>query len=190
MVPITGLKLPRCVVTRSPFFSCSIARVPSGVSMNVPAGKHGNPPAIRSTLGKFLAPTSRTSVNRGTPGHCLARTSRQNSSISTCQAHLHPARSRPRSIPPIPANNDPNVPTASEGDDVDVREIPRSDLPDVGESGNVGPVLGEDEPAELVDLDLESALPASSLEPEANSADAGAELSVGSDHGRRRSQKP
>src|SRR5262245_12190121 len=46
---------------------------------------------------------------RGTSGQCSARTRRQKGSISTCHLHSHPARSSPRSSPPIPAKREPKV---------------------------------------------------------------------------------
>jgi hypothetical protein len=69
----------------------------------------GNPPQMRSTSERLCRPTSRTSRNRGTSGQCLARTLVAYSLISTCHEHFIPARSSPKSIPPIPANREPNV---------------------------------------------------------------------------------
>lgn len=43
-----------------------------------------------------------TSLQQGAPGQCLASTDRQNGSASHCATILNPARSRPRSMPPIP----------------------------------------------------------------------------------------
>ncbi len=84
----------------------------SSVPRRFPArlyGWQGNPPQIRSTGWRFWAPHSRTSRNRSTLGQCLSSTLLQNSSISICHSHFIPARSRPRSKPPIPANRLPKV---------------------------------------------------------------------------------
>lgn len=50
-----------------------------------------------------------TSSCRLTLGQCFASTFWQYGSISTCHLHVMPARSNPRSKPPIPANKLPNV---------------------------------------------------------------------------------
>jgi hypothetical protein len=78
---------------------------------------HGNPPLMTSTrsslcIGRSLSkwsPHSRMSPNRSASGKCLARTRLQYSSISTCQMVFIPARSKPKSKPPIPANKLPCV---------------------------------------------------------------------------------
>ena len=72
-------------------------------------GWHGKPPQMRSTAVSLSAPTLRTSSCLGTSGQWFARTLRHHGSISTCQAQRIPARSRPRSMPPMPENSDPNV---------------------------------------------------------------------------------
>jgi hypothetical protein len=53
------------------------------------------------------ATRARTSGWHGTPGQCRARTRRQYSSCSHCHTTRIPARSRPRSNPPIPLKSDP-----------------------------------------------------------------------------------
>lgn len=87
-------------------------RVPSAIPVPRPARDtswHGKPPAMRSTGRSSVAPTRRTSTCRGTSGQCFSRTRLANGSHSTCQAQVIPARSSPRSSPPIPANSDPKV---------------------------------------------------------------------------------
>ncbi len=69
----------------------------------------GNPPAITSMGARLCFPTVRTSVNLGTEGQCFVRTLLAYSSISTCHAQRIPARSSPKSKPPIPENKLPNV---------------------------------------------------------------------------------
>lgn len=49
------------------------------------------------------------SPKRETSGQCLARTRWHHSSRSTCHRTVQPARSRPRSIPPIPEKRLPTV---------------------------------------------------------------------------------
>ena len=61
---------------------------------------HGNPPQITSGRSKPSPVNVRTSSHRGTFGQCFANTSLQYSSISTCQTHRIPARSKPRSKAP------------------------------------------------------------------------------------------
>jgi len=70
---------------------------------------HGKPPQMTSTRSVSGCGHVRTSSHRRTSGQCLARTRFAYSSISTCHRHCIPARSNPRSNPPIPANNEPNV---------------------------------------------------------------------------------
>lgn len=85
----------------------------------VPMGEtswQGNPPAMTSTAVRLYAPTVRTSANLGTLGQCLVRTLLAYSSISTCHAHFIPARSSPKSIPPIPENKLPKVTLLTGGD--------------------------------------------------------------------------
>lgn len=71
----------------------------------------GNPPQITSTLHSSIGPGGnvRTSSCRTTAGQCFASTRRQNLSISTCHLQTTPARSNPRSKPPMPANREPKV---------------------------------------------------------------------------------
>ena len=74
----------------------------------------GNPPAMRSTPHSPLAGGKvRMSSHFGTLGQCFCRTRLAYSSISTCHLHVRPARSNPKSIPPTPANREPNVITVS-----------------------------------------------------------------------------
>ena len=70
---------------------------------------HGNPPQITSGRSKPSPVKVRTSSHFGTVGQCFVSTRRQYSSISTCHTHFIPARSNPRSKPPIPENNEPKV---------------------------------------------------------------------------------
>lgn len=51
------------------------------------------------------------SVKRGTFGQCRSSKTLQNLSISHCIVTLKPARSKPRSMPPIPEKNDASVGT-------------------------------------------------------------------------------
>lgn len=87
----------------------------------------GNPPTMTSTHGNqsrrphstqresslltrtMPAQHSLTSSYRFTAGQCFASTERQKGSISTCQRTSKPARSKPKSNPPIPANKLPTV---------------------------------------------------------------------------------
>jgi hypothetical protein len=72
-------------------------------------GWQGNPPQRRST-GASSSPVSVVmSPYLGTSGQCFVKTRRHHSSISTCQRTSIPARSSPRSIPPIPENREPTV---------------------------------------------------------------------------------
>lgn len=45
----------------------------------------------------------------GTVGQCLVNTVQHQGSFSTCATHSQPARSKPRSMPPIPVNRDTNL---------------------------------------------------------------------------------
>ncbi len=76
---------------------------------------HGKPPQSRSTRGRVaVLPTVRTSSCLSAFGQCLASTARQNGSISTWnRTGPRPARSRPRSRPPIPENSEPIVSNAA-----------------------------------------------------------------------------
>lgn len=58
---------------------------------------HGKPPQITSGRSNPSPVNVVTSSHRGTFGQCFASTFRQNGSISTCQTHFIPARSKPRS---------------------------------------------------------------------------------------------
>lgn len=69
----------------------------------------GNPPQMTSTASRSSPPTFLTSSKRLTPGQCFARTSRHHSLTSTCQLTKNPARSSPRSRPPIPEKREPTV---------------------------------------------------------------------------------
>ena len=74
-------------------------------------GWQGTPAQIRSTCQSPSLPGGnvRTSPQRVTLGQCFASTRPAYSSISTCHLQTIPARSSPRSKPPIPAKSDPNV---------------------------------------------------------------------------------
>jgi len=70
----------------------------------------GKPPAITSTLWRFLPPPYRTSVTfLFACGKFVLKMRRQSAFFSTCQTVVNPARSKPRSIPPIPAKELPRV---------------------------------------------------------------------------------
>src|SRR5205809_2916360 len=64
---------------------------------------------MRSTLARVLVSRSLMSPYRVTSGQCFCKTFVQNESFSTCHSHMNPARSRPRSIPPIPEKSEPKV---------------------------------------------------------------------------------
>jgi hypothetical protein len=69
----------------------------------------GLPPEMMSTLHKFLAPTSRTSLCLFASGKCLSNIVLQNSDCSTCHTVSMDAHSNPKSNPPIPLKRDPWV---------------------------------------------------------------------------------
>ena len=69
----------------------------------------GNPAAMRSTRSTPGSGNSLASRYRLASGKCASRVCRQSGSRSTCQRHSSPARTKPRSKPPIPAKSDPNV---------------------------------------------------------------------------------
>jgi hypothetical protein len=69
----------------------------------------GNPPQMRSTGSSSDPLIFVMSPCRFTSGQCFASTRCANGSISTCQRQTIPARSSPRSRPPIPANREPKV---------------------------------------------------------------------------------
>jgi len=72
-------------------------------------GWHGTPPQMRSTGSRPASTEVLMSSWRRMLGQCFASTFRQNGSRSTCHATRIPARSRPRSSPPIPAKQLPTV---------------------------------------------------------------------------------
>src|SRR5579885_140645 len=71
----------------------------------------GKPPATTSTFHSSTGSGGnvRTSSHRRTCGQCLASVRRRNSSSATCHEQVRPARSNPRSRPPMPAKRLPNV---------------------------------------------------------------------------------
>ena len=69
----------------------------------------GNPPQRRSGDSFPLLAHSRTSVQQVTVGQCWARIPRRHLSDSHCQMTRIPARSSPRSSPPIPEKRLPTV---------------------------------------------------------------------------------
>ena len=71
-------------------------------------GWHGKPPQTRSGTGRppHHPAQVRTSSCLGTSGQCFASTFRHHGSISICPTTVIPARSRPRSSPPMPLNRD------------------------------------------------------------------------------------
>src|SRR3990167_4336394 len=69
----------------------------------------GKPPERMSGRSGDSSRKVRTSVYRLTFGQCFSKTFRQYGSHSTCHSVLNPARSKPRSKPPMPANNEPCV---------------------------------------------------------------------------------
>lgn len=72
-------------------------------------GGHGNPPQMRSGHSTSLQSIFVMSPRLGMPGQCLARTRLQYGSISDCHMTFIPARSSPRSSPPIPEKREPTV---------------------------------------------------------------------------------
>src|SRR5437762_8259705 len=64
---------------------------------------------MRSTRVRVLVSMARISPYRVTLGQCFANTFVQYSSFSTCHSQCMPARSKPKSIPPIPEKRDPKV---------------------------------------------------------------------------------
>ena len=71
----------------------------------------GKPPQITSHCQSVPSRGGKvhTSSCRRTFGQCFSRTRLAYSSFSTCQTHRIPARSKPRSNPPIPEKSEPNV---------------------------------------------------------------------------------
>lgn len=99
-------RMTRCISTQSPLPS-SLPTIPA-LKPSDEMSTHGNPPQIKSTRKSPSAcGNSLMSLNRGMSGQCFASTDRANGSISTCQRHAMPARSSPRSNPPMPANRLP-----------------------------------------------------------------------------------
>jgi hypothetical protein len=74
-------------------------------------GWQGKPPQMTSTGRRLPLPAVRMSPCRWTWGQCLARRARAQGSISTCQAIWKPARSKPRSKPPMPEKREPTEST-------------------------------------------------------------------------------
>src|SRR6516164_2886852 len=73
------------------------------------AGQVEIDPWCRKVLAKHWPEVPRHDDVRtclGTSGQCFASTFRHHGSISTCPAIVIPARSRPRSSPPMPVNSD------------------------------------------------------------------------------------
>gem|GEM_PF-6771744 len=84
-------------------------RAPASTPRPFPAHEtswHGKPPITQSTGSKACGSSVVTSSWHGTSGQCLASTARQNGSSSHWPTMIMPARSAPRSKPPMPLKSD------------------------------------------------------------------------------------
>ena len=72
-------------------------------------GWQGYPPQITSGRSTFVQSICFMSPKFGTSGQCFFNTLQANGSISDCQITFMPARSNPKSKPPMPLNNEPTV---------------------------------------------------------------------------------
>jgi hypothetical protein len=75
-------------------------------------GWHGYPPHITSGRTTFRQLMVLMSPWFGTSGQCLDSTRHAYGSISDCHMTFIPARSKPRSRPPMPLNSEPTVSTS------------------------------------------------------------------------------